>query len=246
VSDQTPTLTVPDAGWYPDRNDPSTQRWWDGQQWTDDVRTVAGAATSSSHPVSHPVSASVFGLGPAHPVAPAPVAPAPVSPVPVAPTSVAPTPVAPMPVPTVAVAPAIIAAWYADPGNPSIRRWWDGQQWTQHTAPTGAAAYQPEPSYALTAGLVSGARPVTYAINSLATRGMIYSLIALLLNPLFIMSIGGLVNGIRALRRAPSFLPANARRGQAIAAIIIGVVATVFSVIAVVSAIQVYAATHRG
>jgi hypothetical protein len=237
VSDQTPTLTVPDAGWYPDRSDPSVQRWWNGQQWTDDVRTMAVAAA----PSSHPVSASVFGLGPAEPVAPEPVASEPVAPVPVAPI-----PVAPTPVPAAAVAPAIVAAWYADPENPSIRRWWDGQQWTQHTAPIAAPAYQPEPSYGLTAGLVSGARPLTYAINSLATRGMIYSLIALLLNPLFIMSIGGLVNGIRALRRAPNFLPANARRGQAIAAIVIGALATVFSSVAIVSAIQVYAAAHRG
>jgi hypothetical protein len=25
--------------------------------------------------------------------------------------------------------------WYADPNDPTIVRWWDGQQWTSHTHP---------------------------------------------------------------------------------------------------------------
>lgn len=28
------------------------------------------------------------------------------------------------------------AAWYPDPSNPAILRWWDGLRWTEHTAPT--------------------------------------------------------------------------------------------------------------
>jgi hypothetical protein len=33
-------------GWYPDSNDPSLQRWWDGSQWTAHTNpTYAGAAT---------------------------------------------------------------------------------------------------------------------------------------------------------------------------------------------------------
>ena len=29
--------------------------------------------------------------------------------------------------------------WYADPHQPAQQRWWDGTQWTQHTAPLGQA-----------------------------------------------------------------------------------------------------------
>ncbi len=225
------SLTVPEAGWYPDRSDPRVTRWWDGQQWTDHTRELANAVDPS---VVQPVSAAAFGLGAA------------ATPVAVAATAVA--PVAP-------VAASVPAGWYPDNADLGLQRWWDGQQWTQHTAPiaapaspsaTSTSAYQPEPSYSLASGSVTGGRPLTYAVNSLATRGMIYSLIALVLNPLFIMSIGGFVNGIRSLRRAPNFMPANARRGQAIAAIVIGAIATLFSIGAIVSAVQVYMATHAG
>jgi ketosteroid isomerase-like protein len=30
------------------------------------------------------------------------------------------------------------ADWYTDPQKPDQRRYWDGQQWTEHTAPIGA------------------------------------------------------------------------------------------------------------
>ena len=235
VSDST-SLSVPAAGWYPDRSDPRVSRWWDGQQWTDHMREAASVVAAS---VVQPVSASAFALPVTEPPGPstAPVA---------APATVA---------PTVAHA-AIPAGWYADNTDARLQRWWNGAQWTTHTASrTGAqasaaavaspasGAYQPDPSYALARGSMDGA---AVAVNSLATRGMIYSLIALVLNPLFIMSIGGFVNGIRSLRRAPNFLPANARRGQAIAAIVVGVVATLLSIVALVSAYQVYAAAHAG
>jgi len=32
------------------------------------------------------------------------------------------------------------AGWYADPTDPSRTRWWDGAQWTEHTAPLPASA----------------------------------------------------------------------------------------------------------
>jgi Protein of unknown function (DUF2510)/Domain of unknown function (DUF4190) len=34
--------------------------------------------------------------------------------------------------------------WYADPGNASAQRWWDGAQWTPHVGPPAYA--QPHPA----------------------------------------------------------------------------------------------------
>ncbi|MCX3059766.1 DUF2510 domain-containing protein, partial [Streptomyces beihaiensis] len=28
--------------------------------------------------------------------------------------------------------------WYPDPGDPSVERWWDGTEWTQHRRAPGA------------------------------------------------------------------------------------------------------------
>lgn len=41
----------------------------------------------------------------------------------------APTPVAP-------TTPAVPAGWHPHPQNPGLLRYWDGQAWTDHTAPT--------------------------------------------------------------------------------------------------------------
>jgi hypothetical protein len=56
VSDVT-ALTAPAAGWYPDRNDADTVRWWDGQQWTDHTQSTTPAAAA----FEQPVSATAFG-----------------------------------------------------------------------------------------------------------------------------------------------------------------------------------------
>ncbi|MEO6533592.1 MAG: DUF2510 domain-containing protein [Pseudolysinimonas sp.] len=204
-------LTVPPAGWYPDRNEANVVRWWDGQQWTDNTQSTAPAAAA----FEQPVSAADFGwTAPAqNPVAQ--VASAAVAQVGAAPSQ------------------QIPPGWYPDNANASLQRWWDGTQWTTHTAPAGAI---PQPSSGRDLGAYSTAVP---AVNSLATRGMIYSLIALVINPFFFMGIGGFVNGIRSLRRVPQFAPENARRGQAIAAIVLGAVATVVSIIWVVAAIAI-------
>lgn len=52
------------------------------------------------------------------------------------------------------------ANWYPDPNSPGTLRYWDGQAWTEHTAPDPAAAAAPgatatAPDYAMPAGLAS-------------------------------------------------------------------------------------------
>lgn len=48
-------------------------------------------------------------------------------------------------IPATAVAPTIPAAWLADPTNAAMVRYWDGNAWTDHTAPAQAAAAPPPP-----------------------------------------------------------------------------------------------------
>lgn len=59
-------------GWYPDPQDPTALRWWNGLGWTDDRRPAAAAAPASSAP-SYP-NAPAAGYAPypnAAPAAPA-------------------------------------------------------------------------------------------------------------------------------------------------------------------------------
>lgn len=133
------------------------------------------------------------------------------------------------------------ANWYPDNADPHLQRWWDGQQWTVHTAPRFAAAapaaYAPNPTY----GYASpGVKP---AVNAIATRGMVFSLIGVVINPFFVLTICGIVWGIIGLTRASRFTPQYARRGQAIAAIVVGIGGMILNAVVAVS---VYNGQHPG
>ena len=114
-------LTAPVAGWYPDRNESNTVRWWDGQQWTDQTQSVAPAAAAFEQPVS--MEAFGFVRPVQNPVAQNPVAQN-----------------------SVTGPDQIVPGWYSDNADPSTQRWWDGRQWTAHTTPTVAVA-QATPGY---------------------------------------------------------------------------------------------------
>lgn len=96
--------------------------------------------------------------------------------------------------------------WYADPQQPAQQRWWDGMQWTAHTAPAGQtpAATTTTAASALTSkvkvGLVVGG--VVLAITIL-TRS-IGALMVLAGFFLFFVAIYGIVRGSARLIRVRS------------------------------------------
>ena len=40
-------MSLPAAGWYPDPQDGSLERWWDGQGWTTEVRSPSTRLSSA-------------------------------------------------------------------------------------------------------------------------------------------------------------------------------------------------------
>lgn len=43
------------AAWYPDQRDPGQLRWWNGQEWTDEVRPLIAAVPPAEEPRPAPV-----------------------------------------------------------------------------------------------------------------------------------------------------------------------------------------------
>jgi hypothetical protein len=62
---------LPIAGWYPDPEFPSYDRWWDGTTWSDNRRTASVAAVPVAAPAVVYMPASAYMPAPAY--APAPV-----------------------------------------------------------------------------------------------------------------------------------------------------------------------------
>jgi hypothetical protein len=62
---------------------------------------------------------------------------------------------------TMNAGPAAPSGWYADNRDPALLRWWDGQQWTEHTAPA-----LPPPSTSTT---VAKSQPVSRVVDAIAT-----------------------------------------------------------------------------
>lgn len=199
MSDVT-ALTVPPAGWYPDRNEANVVRWWDGQQWTDQTQSTTSAASA----FEQPVSVEAFGLATPAQTAQAQTAP-------MNSTEIAP-------------------GWYPDNADPALQRWWDGRQWTAHTTPTVVMA--PVAS-------TNGPRPK----NTWATLALLLSIVSFagwIFAPVLLIAAWGIVMGIVALRRSRTYQPGTGRRGQAIAAIVVGAVSSVTTIVLILAAVGVY------
>ena len=124
-----------------------------------------------------------------------------------------------------------VAGWYTDPTEADAVRYWDGNAWTNHTAPAPSAqavptvptgyaqpaapqaqysvgyAAQPQPTY-----FPNNSQPLYYpqpqyvvpvpAKNSKATRALVWGLISIVINPFALPSILAIVFGAQARRVA--------------------------------------------
>jgi len=258
-------LTVPPAGWYPDRAEANLVRWWDGSQWTDQTQSTAPAAVAFEQPVS--VAAFGFGaseqvpVGHSAPAAAAEILPAETSDSPAAvaaPWTVAPQTAAPQTVafqtaasqtavaafsePTASVAPQIVPGWYPDNRDPSLLRWWDGTQWTAHAAPA-VPLTSPIPPV----GSYGSGEPVSSPNNTMATLSLVLSIgsfAGIFVGWFLCLAPVGIIVGIAALRRVRRFSPGGRRRGQAIAGIILGAVSLVMTVLMTIAAVLLLEQTH--
>ncbi|CAH0255342.1 hypothetical protein SRABI76_03349 [Microbacterium oxydans] len=117
--------------------------------------------------------------------------------------------------------------WYTDPSQPTQQRWWDGMQWTQHTAPlgqvpvaatTGAAPAQAAKSSKLTVTLIVAGVVllITLLTRSFGTILMFAGLV------LFFVAIYGIVRGSVKLFRVRSRGAAWAALGIAFVLMFVG------------------------
>lgn len=183
------------AGWYPDPEAASGQRWWNGSQWTSHTRSGESATSVSvgldgQPPIAWSASdeqlATLTAAGPTG-----------ATPYSGYPTSAAPAP------------PAIAPGWYPDPTGIPAQRWWDGVGWTGHSAPApgyppagyvyGAAGHAQQPYGGTT--VVTMSPPKSVGVALLLTFffgpfGMFYSTVSGALIMLAVSFIGGFFAGI--------------------------------------------------
>lgn len=107
------------------------------------------------------------------------------------------------------------AGWYDD--GTGRQRWWDGAGWTEHYAPAAAAVLEPVPG---------------------RVPGFICGLIAILFTALPIASIPlgivGWINSAKALKLLP---PGTARRGLAVAGMVLSITALAITALIMVLAL---------
>lgn len=147
----------------------------------------------------------------------------------------------------------IAPGWYPDNADPSLQRWWDGRQWTTHTAP-GVAVAAPSNAAYLGVGATplapygaSTAPRTTSTANTMASLALIFSLVSfagLIFAPLLALGLAGIVAGIAALRRVRLYAPGAGRRGQAIAGIVVGAISVIATVLLTIAALAVYQQVH--
>jgi hypothetical protein len=60
MEEQASSTPAPGPGWYPDPNDPSTQRYWDGSQWTESRAPAGQAAQTKTNGMA--IASLVLGI----------------------------------------------------------------------------------------------------------------------------------------------------------------------------------------
>jgi hypothetical protein len=182
------------AGWYADPES-SGERWWNGSQWTShtrgadvtsvvpDVSSLEGQPPVAWSAADHPV-ATVLDDEPR--VATGVMASPPFD--------------APM-------APAIAPGWYPDPQGLPAQRWWDGANWSPHTAPAAGSVVSHPRGYPVVQAPYGGTTVVmmpprkSVAVALVLTFffgpfGMFYSTVGGALFMLAVLIFGGFIAGI--------------------------------------------------
>ena len=147
------SLGSPPAGWYTDPSGQHRARYWDGGNWTEQVRDDVGAPSAVAGQQTHEVAATVAGIAQAiATVAEQDVAEPPFV---VDYGTADPTPygVTETPVDTGAFTMAATSAadsapipgWYPDPSMRHQARYWDGFKWTERVADDGTEGNDPVP-----------------------------------------------------------------------------------------------------
>ena len=192
------------AGWYPDPDASSGERWWNGSQWTSHTRT--------GPVVVDPAAADVTGLPGQPPKAwSASDYPLATIPAPDAGGTAMFVPADPVPGPATPAPPGVAPGWYPDPAGAPLQRWWDGAGWSAHTAP-GAPTFGQfsAPGYSqvqvpygsTTVVVVSPGKSVGVALLLtffFGPLGMFYSTVSGALIMLGVLIVGGFVAGVLTL-----------------------------------------------
>ena len=111
---------------------------------------------------------------------------------------------------------AVPAGWYPDPEAADVLRWWDGYRWTDDFAPP---VIDPADSR-----------------NGYATASLVFGIIAVGFNLLFLPSVLALAFGGAGLGKARRM---GEGRGMAIAGLVLGVVGVVLMIVLIVIVVVV-------
>lgn len=149
------------AGWYPDDDDVTLDRWWNGTQWTTHTRTAGATVTDLAAFEGQPPRAWSAGDERALATVDEPVRPVAAGPDPL----------------------DIPPGWYPDPQGYPMLRWWDGWAWSDHTGPL-----PPPPVVVRPAKSVAVALVLTFFFGPL---GMLYSTVSGALIMLAVLFFGG-------------------------------------------------------
>ncbi|HEX9683477.1 MAG TPA: DUF4190 domain-containing protein [Acidimicrobiales bacterium] len=121
--------------------------------------------------------------------------------------------------------PTTPAGWYADPTNPGMERWWDGQEWHERFRPAEGVGISGAPGVP---GPAQGS-----SVNGLAIASMVLGIVWLW----WLGSILALIFGYIAKRRIDESQGRQTGRGMAVAGIVLGWIGVAFLVLIIVIAI---------